>query len=138
MLKHTLACLLSLACLTAVGQHKNILIDDTQDGYGPCEPSIVINPKNPKNIIAGSILNRVHHSKDGGKTWTNFPLKSKTHGVFGDPCLIADKDGRVYYFHLSDPSGKGWANPSILDRIVCQTSTDGGKTWNEGRRRLYR
>lgn len=131
-MKYLLSILFILACFSAQAQYPNVLIDDAQDGFGPCEPSIVINPKNPKNIIAGSILNRVHYSKDGGKTWTNTPLTSKTHGVFGDPCLITDKEGNVYYFHLSDPSGKGWANPSILDRIVCQKSTDGGKTWNDG------
>lgn len=135
MLKTRLFCLLLWGLPAVIGwaqTYKNVKIDDTQDGYGPCEPSIVVNPKNPKNIVAGSILNRVHTSKDGGKTWTNTLLTSKTHGVFGDPCLIADKEGNIYYFHLSDPSGKGWANPSILDRIVCQKSTDGGKTWNDG------
>ncbi len=131
-MKFLVASFLCLLALNIQAQYKNILIDDKQDGYGPCEPSIIINPKNPKNIIAGSILNRVHTSRDGGKTWKNTVLTSKTHGVFGDPCLLADKQGNIYYFHLSDPSGKGWADASILDRIVCQKSTDGGKTWNEG------
>lgn len=98
---------------------------------GICEPSISINKKDPANITAGAILNRVFYSNDSGKTWVGDTLKS-TYGVWGDPVLISDYEGNQYYFHLSDPTGENWASEEILDRIVCQKSVDGGKTWNNG------
>ena len=117
--------------LTATGQITNILLDDSGFLYQPCEPSITINLKNPDNIVAGAILNKVYVTQDGGKSWSKQRLKS-TYGVFGDPCLISDYKGNIYYFHLSDPSHKGWLSPQILDRIVAQYSKDGGKTWSDG------
>jgi len=98
---------------------------------GPCEPSIAINPQNPQQMVAGSVLNFVHNSHDGGKSWTTKKLTS-TYGVWGDPCIIADNMGSFYYFHLSDPTGLNWASDEILDRIVCQKSSDGGKKWSPG------
>jgi len=114
-------------------QFENIKIDGgglSLEG-GPCEPSIAINPTNRDNIVAGAILNRSYHSNDGGKTWTKQILKS-SYGVFGDPVITPDFKGNFYYSHLSDPSGKGWADASILDRIVIQKSSDGGQSWDDG------
>ena len=98
---------------------------------GPCEPSIYINPKNPKYIVAGSVVDFVHVSKNGGKTWKTSKLNSKL-GVFGDPVITADSNGNFYYFHLSDPEKKGWKSDRILDRIVVQKSTDNGNLWSSG------
>jgi hypothetical protein len=91
----------------------------------------VINKQNSDNIVAGAILDKVFYSFDGGKTWTQDTLKS-TYGVWGDPVLISDYEGNVYFFHLSDPTGENWASEEILDRIVCQRSEDGGKSFNNG------
>lgn len=111
----------------------NVKIDGgsfSPDG-GPCEPSIAINYNNTDNIVAGAILNRVYRSDDGGKSWTIDKLQS-SHGVFGDPVITPDIKGNFYYSHLSDPSGRGWASPQLLDRIVIQQSRDGGKSWDDG------
>lgn len=97
-----------------------------------CEPSIVINPVNPQNIIAGSVLNNVHVSNDAGKTWQTFDLKSNQFGVYGDPCLLADSFGNQYYLHLANPDGKAYKSSKFLNSIVIQKSIDGGKTWNDG------
>ena len=118
-------------CLTTLGQFKNIMLDNDLTGYPPCEPSIAINPKNTDNIVGAAILDKVYTTFDGGETWETQQLTS-SYGVFGDPCVIADKKGRFYYLHLADPSGSKWGSESLLDRIVCQTSKDGGKTWNNG------
>ena len=109
----------------------NVQIDGDRSGLGPCEPSIAINPVNPRQVVAGAILNRAYHSQDGGKTWTKQTLTSP-YGVYGDPVILADYAGNFYYAHLSDPSGAGWGDPHFLDRMVIQKSTDGGLTWNEG------
>ncbi|GAB5557258.1 MAG: sialidase family protein [Schleiferiaceae bacterium] len=98
---------------------------------GTCEPSISINPTDPDNIVAGSVLNNVYYSMDGGRTWDLSKIKS-TYGVWGDPCLVHGPEGRAYYLHLSDPTGKNWSSDSILDRIVIQWSDDGGQTWDNG------
>lgn len=112
---------------------KNIKIYEqtSRATLGPCEPSIAINPNNPKNIVAGSVLDYVHVSNDGGKTWDTQKLRSK-YGIWGDPTVLSDAKGNFYYFHLSDPEGTNWKSDKILDRIVAQKSTDGGKTWSEG------
>ena len=118
--------------LAIFAQHQPIQIFEGPNAFhGPCEPSIVINPANPANVVAGSVLNYYHYSLDSGKTWETSKLKS-SFGVWGDPCLVADKKGRIYFFHLSDPTGKNWSSEEVLDRMVCQYSDNGGKTWSDG------
>ena len=124
--------MLLLMQLADFGQFKNIRLAEQEDGiYPPVEPSITINKKNPKNIIAGVVLDRAIYTMDGGETWSETKLESP-FGVYGDPALISDAKGDIYYFHLADPSKMGRDNDAWLDRIVCQKSTDGGKTWSEG------
>lgn len=111
------------------GQFKNVVLASQTEGrYPPVEPSIVINPDNPKNIIAGIVPDRAVYTIDGGKTWQESTLKS-SYGVVGDPALIASSSGNIYYFHLADPSGKGRSHDDWLDRISCQKSTDKGASW---------
>jgi len=112
---------------------KNVKIYEQEMGHGlgPAEPSIFVNPINTQNIVAGSIINFYHTSFDGGKTWKTNRLQSQ-FGVWGDPCITADTKGNFYYAHLSDPEGTNWRSKKILDRMVVQKSTDGGKTWSKG------
>jgi len=116
-----------------MGFFKNVKIFEQKRGHGmgPSEPSIFINPKNTNNIVVGSIIDFVHSSFDGGKTWETNCLKSSM-GVWGDPSITADNKGNFYYAHLSDPDGTNWNSDKILDRMVVQKSTDGGKTWSDG------
>lgn len=118
---------------------KNVKIDETAQGerIGPCEPSIAINPTNKNNVVAAAVLNRVYHSFDGGLHWTK-DIATSPYGVYGDPVLVADPSGNFYYSHLSDPSGKGWADATILDRMVIQKSEDGGRSWSDGSYAGYR
>lgn len=113
---------------------ENIMIAQGEKGdhYGPCEPSISVSPQNPQNVAAGAVLDRYYWSSDGGRTWDKGQLKSRQSGIFGDPVLLADWNGNFFYSHLSDPEGKGWSGDKMLDRIVIQKSTDGGKTYDDG------
>jgi len=86
--------------------------------YAQVEPSIAINPKNPNEIIAGSVLNDYYFSSNGGQTWNAFSLTSP-YGVNGDPVVLIDNQGHYYYFHLSNSE-----NGTLLDRIVCQRASD--------------
>ncbi len=104
-------------------QHRSILLIE---GEGACEPSIKLDPNDPDRMVAGVVLNHVLHSSDGGETWVKDKLTSP-YGVWGDPVIEVDSKGAFYYFHLSNPDDGDW-----IDRIVCQRSDDGGKTWSEG------
>ncbi|MFN5311821.1 MAG: sialidase family protein, partial [Flavobacteriales bacterium] len=66
-------------------------------------------------------LQGYHYSSDGGLTWKSNALKSP-FGVYGDPVLQYDQNGRLYYFHLSD-----YTKTSHLDRIVCQVADKPGQ-----------
>lgn len=114
---------LLMAGYAAYAQYQNVLIGNS---YYPNEPSIMINPLNPDQVVAGANTNIYYYSSDGGLSWEEGYLDSP-YGVWGDPCIITDTAGAFYYFHLSNPPGGNW-----IDRIVCQKSTDGGATWNDG------
>ena len=51
---------------------------------GICEPSISVDPTNPMNIYAASILDNFYPSTDGGRSWTLEKISS-SFGVWGDP-----------------------------------------------------
>jgi hypothetical protein len=109
--------------LVSMAQYTNVMITDQNN---PCEPSIFVDPSNTNRIIAGTIIDRYAYSDDGGYTWTQGRLTS-SHGVWGDPCLLVDTAGDLYYLHLSNPAVGNW-----IDRIVCQKSSDNGQTWSDG------
>jgi hypothetical protein len=119
--------------LDMAGQYKNVVIEGKSafHHYQPSEPAIAIDPTNPKNLVAGAILDKVYTSSDGGETWDISTLESQ-FGVYGDPCIVSGFNGDFYYFHLSNPTGAGWGSDAWLDRIVCQRSKNKGKTWNQG------
>lgn len=108
-----------------------IKIHEGRGDLGPCEPSVAINPNNTNQLVVGTVLDYVYSSGDGGQHWQIQTLQSP-YGVWGDPCVIADYDNNFYYFHLSNPAGKGWRSADLLDRIVAQKSSDGGKNWTKG------
>lgn len=107
-----------------LAQHQNIMISDANN---PEEPTIYIDPNNTNRIIAGANIYNVYTSDDGGYTWNDDVLVSPSYGVWGDPVTIVDNEGNYLFFHLSNPASGNW-----IDRIVCQKSTDGGFTWNDG------
>lgn len=105
----------------AFGQ--NVMISNTSF---PNEPSIVMDPLHPENILAGANLNNYYISSDTGRTWTTHKLQSSL-GVWGDPVLAVDTASDFYFFHLSNPPSGHW-----IDRIVCQKTENNGATWNDG------
>jgi hypothetical protein len=98
-----------------------------------CEPSVAVDPIG-SSVYLGNVLNQLHRNKRNGApdAWEpNYALQSSL-GVYGDPILAHDHQGRLYYLHLADPSGQGRAGESWLDRIVIQWSDNQGKTWSDG------
>ena len=117
---------------TAIAQFRNFQISQPVDGKSQAvEPTVVINPANPSNIIAAAGKDRIMLSRDGGAIWLETYVTS-SFGMSGDPVLVADSKGTVFYFHLADPSGQGKSSPDWLDRIVSQRSIDGGVVWTSG------
>lgn len=110
----------------SLAQYPNIRVSKPESTR-PEEVTIAINPANPLQLAAGANINFYYASADGGLTWTETRLTSSL-GVYGDPCVIFDAGGNLYYGHLSNPpAGAG----NWLDRIVVQKSTN-GITWNDG------
>lgn len=104
-------------------QHTNVLISITD---APNEPSIMLNPKNPQQMVAGANLNNVYLSQDGGLTWSESHLNSSL-GVWGDPTIAVDSAGSFYFLHLSNPPSGNW-----IDRIVCQKMDTFNTSWSDG------
>lgn len=92
----------------------------------PNEISICLDEKNPEILVAGANISSLYRSKNGGLNWSRMEQESP-YGVWGDPVIIQDTTGSFYHFHLSKvPDG------NFIDRIICQRSDDGGKSFNEG------
>lgn len=123
--KLKISVILFFLCLPflALSQHTNILISSFNE---PNEPSICINPKNTSQLVAGSNIDNLYSSEDGGITWSTSTLKS-SYGVWGDPVIGVDTAGNFYFFHLSNPPNGNW-----IDRIVCQRRDKGSQIWNDG------
>lgn len=109
----------------SLAQYPNIRVSNTSSN-DPEEVTIAINPVNPNILAAGANLRYFYRSTNGGTTWIQNQLTSSL-GVWGDPCVIFDSLGYLYYAHLSNPITGYW-----IDRIVIQRSTDNGVSWNDG------
>lgn len=106
-----------------ISQFRNVKVNSIENS--PNEVCVAINPRYPNNLVAGANLNNYYYSFDGGNTWINKELTDAKNGVWGDPVLVFDANGSVYFFHLSRPVRGDW-----IDRIVCQKSTDGGMSYS--------
>ena len=87
------------------------------------ETSIAINPKNPRNIVAGAasfdgsqFINTAYVSKNGGNTWKTVTALTNTSEGAG---IAFDDSGNCYYTTM-----QGGFFP------VCVVSRDGGLTWS--------
>lgn len=104
-------------------QYQNVMINNPSS-TDPEEVSITINPSNPNYLAAGANIDYSYYSTNGGYNWTQQTINSSL-GVWGDPCLVYDGSGNLYYIHLS-------LTPIWIGQIVCQRSTDHGVTFNDG------
>lgn len=127
-MKYSLFIILSLSLICIVNaQFTNVQVSDPGT-HMPEEVTIAINPVNPNVLAAGSNLDYFYWSTDAGKTWEQYQPTSK-YGVWGDPVVIFDGLGNLYFAHLS----AGTFRPGHwIDRIVVQKSTDNGVTFDEG------
>lgn len=110
-----------------LAQYPNIRVS-RPESTRPEEVTIAINPANPQQLAAAANIDYYYLSNDGGASWVEKRLTS-TFGVWGDPCVIFDAPGNLYYGHLSRPPA---TIGDFLDRIVVQKSANGGASWNDG------
>lgn len=134
--KHVILSGLWAASLAVLGQAQWTVTPITAaDGASnwACEPSVAVDPKG-NAVYLGNVLNQFHRNLQSGapEAWERNQGLSSSMGVYGDPILAHDYQGRLYYLHLADPSGKGRAGDTWLDRIVIQWSDDQGTTWSDG------
>jgi len=115
-----------VSVLQTSAQYDNILISTISS---PNEPSIIINPRNTDQLVAGANISSYYYSFDGGYNWTCGNLVSEQNGVWGDPCLIVDTAGYFYYIHLSSPPEE---EGEWIDRIVCQKFDTETLEWTDG------
>ena len=120
---------LLFAATPALAQYPNIRVSNEGDiSPDPEEVSIAINPLNPNQLAIGANINYLYTSSNGGLNWKMQRMQSR-FGFWGDPCLMFDDSGRLYYEHLS---GTSWRDTEFLWRIVVQRSTDAGVTFDSG------
>jgi hypothetical protein len=112
--------------MAAYGQFQNVLISTLND---PEEVTIAINPKNTSQIVAGSNINNMYYSSNGGASWVSNTITCNAYNVWGDPVVIWDTAQACYYFHLSNPTPSITPGGTWIDRIVCQQSTDFGHNY---------
>jgi hypothetical protein len=126
MIKNYFVILLFLQLILSDLFAQNVLITEVSgntSGYGPNEPSIMMDPNNTDILVAGTILNDFHRSSDGGRTWVSGQLSS-SYGVWGDPVIDVDRDGHFYYFHLSNTANDGWLDRFILGQSRQRDNQD--------------
>jgi hypothetical protein len=105
---------------------------DTDASRQPGEESectIVINPTNPRNVVAFSIppdpLDYAWYSFDGGSTYARSVIPRPQIGTLashGDPAGAFDRQGNLYYAHLTISAGGGRG-------VSIAKSLNGGQTW---------
>ncbi len=110
--------------------------NDNIVGDAANEPSFVVNPLDPNNMVAGwrqfptinsnFRLAGVAFTIDGGVTWTNLGVLDEPPGTNNpnqtDPVLAADLDGNLFYNSMLFGSADGQ---------VVYKSTDGGASWED-------
>lgn len=117
-----------------------MIAPESGEGAAPAsETTVAINPRNPRQVIAGAIdygyrdvsrpggargdwATTIYVSADGGKTWRDkryVPVREDCWAA--DPAITFDPTGRAYYAYLDYGCDDG--------QLSVITSRNGGRTW---------
>lgn len=99
------------------------------------EPSIAVNPNNPRQIVAAyQVGATAAFSTDSGEHWALASATApKNHAVSGDVSVTFDNKGHAFLCYIAfDKLGTEnyWAHNATRNGIFVRRSNDGGKTWN--------
>ncbi len=100
------------------------------------EPSIAINPNDPRQLVGAFQVNAsVSYSRDAGQTWTladgTAPADYK---VSGDVSVAYDNQGHAFLCYIAfDKLGTEnyWAHDATRNGIFVRRSLDGGQAWDK-------
>src|SRR5947209_4317096 len=105
------------------------------------EPSITVNPANPRNVVAAWIqdvgptaarTDLIASSLNGGRTWNRsmIPRLTRCEGGIADsaadPWVSAGADGEIYFTGLAAE----FAGDTPLSAIATSHSSDSGRAWH--------
>jgi hypothetical protein len=118
------------------------VVDLSPRGGRYTEPSIAINPNNPKQIVAvwqggTAVQGRggAAYSTDAGRIFTTATGTQSAHWrVMGDVTTTFDNKGHAFLCYLAfDQLGTAsyWAHNASRNGIFVLRSRDGGKTWDK-------
>jgi hypothetical protein len=98
------------------------------------EPSIAINPSNPRQIAAVFQDNaHASYSQDAGQTWKSAEgVESANYKVSGDVSTTFDKNGHAFICYIAfDKLGtfNYWGHGATRNGIFVRRSLDGGANW---------
>ena len=98
------------------------------------EPSVAINPRNPKQVVVAYQDNaHIAYSLDAGKHWRTAPgIAPPDYRVSGDVSVTYDHHGHAIVCYMAfDKLGtfNYWAHNSSRNGLFVRRSLDGGKTW---------
>jgi hypothetical protein len=98
------------------------------------EPSVAINPSNPRNVAAAyQDTAHVAYTFDAGKTWTTAEnTASKDYRISGDVSITYNAKGEAFLCYIAfDKLGTTnyWAHGATRNGIFVRRSPDSGRTW---------
>ena len=99
------------------------------------EPSIGVNPANPKQLVGAFQNTAVAYSRDAGHTWTLAEgVAPPDYRVSGDVSVAYDNQGHAFLCYIAfDKLGTTnyWAHNATRNGIFVRRSLDGGQTWEK-------
>ncbi|HST11508.1 MAG TPA: sialidase family protein [Terriglobales bacterium] len=99
------------------------------------EPSIAVNPTNPRQLVGAFQNTAVAYSRDAGQTWTLADdVAPPDYKVSGDVSVIYDNQGHAFLCYIAfDKLGTEnyWAHGATRNGIFVRRSLDGGQAWDK-------
>lgn len=117
-----LSLLLSVPFL-AQAQFKNVKIADLPADESFGDPAIVVNKKNPDNIVASFGRDKIFTSSDAGATWNTVTIAPAAGNFDGQVSIVSDGKGTMYAFTVVA------GGDQKTRQVICHVSKEKGDAW---------